>query len=82
MFVLLEQLHVRSTTFQATLKLDLVLNYKRLAFVVDRLVELGRNGMVGGCIFDNKTLVTGDTWEHFRFFDRPFSHVSPVFIRR
>ena len=63
-----------------TLKLDLVLDDKGLARVVNLLGELGRDGVVGGGILDNKTLVALDALELERLLHRPFTDKRPLLV--
>jgi hypothetical protein len=46
-----QELDIRSTTFKAFLKLDLVLYNERLALGVDGLGEEGRNGVMSSLGF-------------------------------
>ena len=63
-----------------TLQLDLVLNDESLALVVNLLGELGGDGVVGGGVLDDKTLVVVDALEDGRLFDSPFTNVCPLLV--
>lgn len=62
------------------MELDFILDYQWLILVVDLLVELGGDSMMGGRILDDQTLVALNGLEHMRFFDRPRANVSPLFV--
>jgi hypothetical protein len=64
-----------------TLRLDLILDNKRLVLVVNLLVELGRNGVVGSDVLDDEALVALNALEDSGFLHRPFADVGPVLIR-
>ncbi len=63
-----------------TLKLDLILNDEGLALVVDLLGELGRDGVVGGGVLDNKTLVTLHSLVDGGLLNSPLADVRPLLI--
>lgn len=74
----MKELHVRAAALETscgeleddpvargllTLELGLVLDHERLALVVNGLVELGRDGVVGCFVLEDKTLVELDALE-------------------
>ena len=61
--VILEELHVGTSTLKAGLELCLVLDNQSLVGVVNGLGELGRDGVVSGLVLENQTLVTLNTAE-------------------
>jgi hypothetical protein len=61
-----------------TLQLDFILHDERLALVVDRLGELGRNGMMGSSVLDDQALVAVYAAIDLGFLDRPVSNVGPL----
>lgn len=63
-----------------TLELDLVLNDEGLALIVNLLGELGRYGVVGGCVLYNQTFVTLHALVNMGLLDSPFSDVGPFLI--
>lgn len=63
-----------------TLELDLVLDDKGVVLVVDDLRKLGRNGMVGSLVLDDKTLVALNALVDVRLLDRPLANVGPLLI--
>lgn len=76
--VLLEELHVCSTALKTALKLDLILDDESLTLVRDGLWELGRDGVVGCLVLENKTLVTFNALEHTWLLDVPGTNVLPL----
>jgi len=60
-----------------TLKLDLILYDKGLALVINLFGELGGDGVMGGCVLDNQTLITIHALEDGRLFDSPFTNIGP-----
>lgn len=78
--VVLEKLHVGTTTFQASLELGLILDNQGVILVVNGLWELGGDGVVGSLVLEHKTLVavnaTEDTW----LLDGPLSNVCPILL--
>lgn len=46
-----------------TLKLGLILNNQGFVLIVDGLGKIGGDGMVGGLVLENKTLVTLDAFQ-------------------
>jgi hypothetical protein len=52
-----------------TLKFDLVLNNQVLALGVNRLRELGRDGMMSSLVLDNETFVTLHSLQNHRLLD-------------
>jgi hypothetical protein len=63
------------------LRLDLILDNKSLALVIDLLRELGRDGVVGRDILNNQTLVSVNTLVDGRFLNGPFADISPILLR-
>jgi hypothetical protein len=63
-----------------TLELDLVLNNQSLALVVNLLGELGGNGMVGGGVLDNKTLIAVNSLVLDGLLNCPFADVCPLLL--
>src|SRR5690242_1556688 len=63
-----------------TLKLNLVLNDQGVVLVVDRLGELGGNGVVSSLVLDDKTLVTLNTLQDGGLLDGPVADVSPLLV--
>jgi len=63
-----------------TLELDLVLDDQGLALGVDLLGEFGRDGMMGGGVLDDKTLVALHALVDSRLFYRPLANVGPLLI--
>ena len=96
LLVVLEQLHVGSTTLQSictdqgtalsfristpTLKFDLILDNKCLCLVVDLLGKLCRDGVVGGRILDDKSFVTLNALKGLWLLNSPFANVGPIFF--
>lgn len=80
LLVLLEELQIGTTADQRVLRLHLVLNNESLALVVNLLGELGRDGVVGGRVLDNQTLVAHHTGEDGRLLNCPLANVSPVLL--
>lgn len=76
--VFTQQFHVGAAALKALLEFDLILDDEGLIRVVDLLWELGRDGVVGSGILENKTLIASNTGEDGGLFDGPFSNVSPV----
>jgi hypothetical protein len=64
-----------------TLQLDLILDDKSLALVVNLLGEFGRNGMVSGSVLHHQTLIPFNALEDGGLFNRPLADVGPVLIR-
>jgi hypothetical protein len=62
------------------LKLDLVLNNKSLALVLNWLGELGRDGVVSSRVLDNEALVAIDALEHMWLLNSPLADVCPLLI--
>jgi hypothetical protein len=96
LLVLLEELQVGAAAFKAvceglggcsngngvrTLQLDLVLDNERLSLGVDGLVELGRDGVVGGLVFDDQALVALHSLEDGGLIDGPIADVGPLLGR-
>ena len=67
-------------TVGPTLKLHLILDYKRLTLVVDLLGKLRRDGMVGSLVLEDQTLVILNTLQHEGFLDLPVADVCPLFV--
>ena len=66
--------------WELTLQLNLVLNDQGLASVVNLVRQLGRDGMMGSLVLDNKTLLALHSLEDMGLLNRPFSNVSPLLI--
>ncbi len=62
------------------MKLDLILDNEGLALVLNLLWELGRDGVVSGCILNNETFITFHSLEDSWLLDSPFSNVCPFLI--
>jgi hypothetical protein len=62
------------------LRFDLVLNDQGLALVVNLFGELGRDGVVGGGVLHDQTLVALDTFEDRWLLNCPFTNISPLLI--
>ena len=56
------------------------MNNESLALVFNLLWELGRDGVVGSGVLDDKALVTLHTLEDMRLLYSPFSNISPLLI--
>ena len=80
LLVLLEELQVGTTADQRVLGLDLILDDKSLALVVDLLGELGGDGVVGGRVLDDQTLIALNTLEDGGLLDSPLANVGPVLL--
>ena len=80
LLVLLEELQVGTTADQGVLGLDLILDNKSLALVVDLLGELGGDGVVGGRVLDDQTLIALNTLEDGGLLDSPLANVGPVLL--
>lgn len=80
LLVVLKKLQVGTTADQGVLRLDLVLDHKGLALVVNLLGELGRDGVVSGRVLDDQTLVALNTLEDGGLLDRPLANVGPVLV--
>ena len=80
-FVVLEELHVGSTAFEAALELDLVLDDESVVLVADGFVELGGDGVVSSLVLENKTLVAVDALEDGGLLDTPRANVLPLLLR-
>ena len=78
--VLLQQLHVCTTTFKTILEFDFILDDQCLVRVVDRSREFSGDGMMGSRILDDQSFVANNTGKDSRLFDRPFTNVGPVFV--
>lgn len=63
-----------------TLKLDLILDNKRLALGVNLLSELGGDGVVSGRVLDNQALVTFHALEDVRLLNSPLANIGPLLI--
>lgn len=66
--------------FQLTLKLNLVLDDKSLALVVNLLGKLGGDGVVGSGVLDNKTLIAHHTLVDFGLLNSPLADVRPLLL--
>jgi hypothetical protein len=64
-----------------TLELDLVLNNKSLALVVNLLGELGGDGVVSGGVLYNKTLVAVNSLVLDGLLNCPLADVCPLLLR-
>lgn len=65
---------------EPTLQLDLVLDHQGLTLGVDLLGELGRDGVVGGDILDNKTLIALHALVDGRLLNGPLADVGPLLV--
>jgi hypothetical protein len=65
---------------QRTLELDLVLDDEGVVLVVNGLGELGRDGVVGSLVLDDKTLVSLHALEDGRLLSRPGADVGPLLV--
>ncbi len=63
-----------------TLELDLVLDHQSLALGVDLLRELGRDGVVGSRVLDDKTSITLNSLVDSRLLNSPLADVGPLLI--
>jgi len=63
-----------------TLELDLVLDDQGLALGVDLLGELGRDGVMGSSVLDNKTGITLNSLVDSRLLNSPLADVGPFLI--
>jgi len=79
--VVSEQLHVGTTALETFLELDLILDDKILALVVDGFSELGRDGVVSSWVLHHKTLVASNARVYGGLLYRPLADVGPVLIR-
>jgi hypothetical protein len=66
--------------FVLTLKLDLVLDDQGLVLRINGLRELGGDGVVGGSVLHNKTLVALHTLVDDGLLNGPFTNVSPFLV--
>jgi len=80
LLVVLKKLQVGTTADQGVLRLNLVLDHKGLALVVNLLRELGRDSVVSGRVLDDQTLVAFNTLEDSGLLDRPLANVGPVLL--
>ena len=62
------------------MELDLVLDNQSLALVVDWLVKLGRDGVVGSLVLEDETLIAVDALEDDGLLDVPVADVLPFFL--
>lgn len=62
------------------MELGFILNNKSLVRVVNGLGELGRDGVVGSLVLENKTLVALDGAEDSGLLDRPGADVGPFLL--
>lgn len=63
-----------------TLELDLVLDNKSLALVVNLLGELGGDGVVSGLVLDNQALVSLNSLVDGGLLDSPLANVGPLLL--
>lgn len=63
-----------------TLKLDFVLDNKRVILVADGRGELGRDGVVGGLVLEHETLVASHAAKHAGLLDLPCANVCPLLL--
>ena len=66
--------------WELTLQLNLVLNDQGLASVVNLVRQLGRDGMVGSLVLDNKTLLTLHSLQDVGLLNCPLANVGPLLI--
>ncbi|KAI6761764.1 hypothetical protein HG531_002317 [Fusarium graminearum] len=76
-----ELLLVKSLVVAKELHLDLVLNNKSLALVVNLLGELGGDSVVSGGVLDNKTLIAVNSLVLDRLLNGPLADVCPLLLR-
>ena len=63
------------------MRFHFILNNERLALRVDLLCEFGGDGVMGGLVLEDETLVTLDALENLGLLDSPSANVSPFLIR-
>lgn len=78
--VVLEELHVGTTTLEASLELDLILDDEGVILVGDSLGEFGGDGVVGSLVLQDQTLVAVDASEDGRLLDVPGADVLPLLL--
>jgi hypothetical protein len=78
--VVLEELHVGTTTLEASLELDLVLDNEGVILVGDGLVELAGDGVVSSLVLENETLVAVNATENRGLLNGPLAVVCPLLL--
>ena len=70
--------NLASIAISLTLKLDFILNNQGFTLVVDGLGEFGGDGMMGGLVLDDKSLVPLHALQDGGFLNSPIANVRPL----